>query len=729
MPKLSENYFLRKYYLETNQVPTQTTMKERMSAPLAHVYFKSMPPKLKILAGLEPPMKGGGSDWYMPPDDLLKGRAVMKPLKKKFLSQLGFDGIDYFGQRILENHQKEMEDEKVRFILENDNNWKISIEKNCRQKFEEASKEHARQNTTKIQNAFQEFTTLYMTSITRIEQMIMEASAKQIRCGQEETFNKMSSKLETLVKHQATMLYDEYTEKLMNKKAKLKEDFINQVECSRTMMGEKLHDINVEKHLAIEKLRIVLECQNLACQVYVSLKEREECEKEIAMTTHKHKKKIKELKEELQMQEFEIRLAKEKEKKRQEFIKIWQKKVCHVVKKFQVFVKYCLSTLPDHADFFINMEKLMLLQLSEVLDNPSAESIFVSEEDQPKTPVAKPHPFFLFCDKGYKPKIDEKLCPKHCTSSASQFPVIVVNKRCIYSACNNFETFTDTLKQLLDDHGSDKDFIDDHDYTFDVPIKVTSSEQLLQLKLESSLMQILQEEIPNPKNIDIGCCVCKVKTCYCDSPDSKEFVPKIKESKEIKPEKPVDLGNVIESRTTILDHQREPKLDSYLDFVLPNCKCAKKAKKHLQEHLPAYMRKMSNYDAINLPNYETCSIEKLRHLVKQARGWKPSAEPIKIESKTKNACTQYSDQQFELLCTCFSEEEVQKLFKHLIKGSKLYGESAEPRLEVITGSLTSMSIKKDPSTFVKERAYSLRRMIDESPELKELFINEDCNFK
>ncbi|OWR51118.1 hypothetical protein KGM_214372 [Danaus plexippus plexippus] len=211
MPKLSENYFLRKYYLETNQVPTQTTMKERMSAPLAHVYFKSMPPKLKILAGLEPPMKGGGSDWYMPPDDLLKGRAVMKPLKKKFLSQLGFDGIDYFGQRILENHQKEMEEEKVRFILENDNNWKISIEKNCRQKFEEASKEHARQNTTKIQNAFQEFTTLYMTSITRIEQMIMEASAKQIRCGQEETFNKMSSKLETLVKHQATMLYDEYT--------------------------------------------------------------------------------------------------------------------------------------------------------------------------------------------------------------------------------------------------------------------------------------------------------------------------------------------------------------------------------------------------------------------------------------------------------------------------------------------------------------------------------------
>ncbi|CAG9563824.1 unnamed protein product [Danaus chrysippus] len=446
------------------------------------------------------------------------------------------------------------------------------------------------------------------------------------------------------------------------------------------------------------------------------------------MTTHKHKKKIKELKEELQMQDFEIRLAKEKEKKRQEFIKIWQKKVCHVVKKFQVFVKYCLNTLPDHADFFINMEKLMLLQLSEVLDNPSAESIFISEDDRPNTPVARPHPFFLFCDKGYKPKIDEKLCPKHCTSSASQFPVIVVNKRCIYSACDNFETFTETLKQLLDDHGTDKDFIDDHDYTFDVPVKVTSSEQLLQLKLESSLMQILQEEIPNPKNIDIGCCVCKVKTCYCDSPDSKEFIPKIKVSQEMKPEKPVDLGDVIESRTAILDHQREPKLDSYLEYILPKCKCAKTAKKHLQEHLPAYMRKMSTYDSLSLPNYKTCSIEEIRHLVKQARGWKPTIEPIKVESKTKNACTQYSDQEFELLCTCFSEEEVEKLFKHLIKGSKLYGESAEPRLEVITGSLTSMSIKKDPSTFVKDRAYSLRRMIDDAPELKELFINEDCNY-
>ncbi|XP_046970279.1 uncharacterized protein LOC124537467, partial [Vanessa cardui] len=724
MPKLSENYYLRKYYLKNEQVPTQSVMKEKMTPMLENVCFKSMSPKLKVLAGLEPPMKGGGSDWYIPPADLLQGRLVMKPLHRKYLSKLNFIGIDYFGERILQEHREEMEEEKRNALLENDRNWKEMIQRSCCQYWDEISKAQSKENTSKIQQAFYEFTTLYATSITKIEAILSDAATKEIERVKEEAFNKMAFQYETLLKQQATMLYDRYTNKLLKEKSKQKEQFISAIENSKTQMGNKLHDINVEKHVAIEKLRVILECQNLACQVYVALKEREECKKEIELSKHDHKKKIKEFSAKMKMQEFEINLAKEKEVRRKQFIQIWQKKVCHVVKRFQEFVKYCLNTLPEQADFFINMEKLMLLQLSETLENPSVESIFIPEEDTFTTPVPKPHPFYLFCDKGYKPKIEDNLCPKHCTSSASQLPVIVVNKKCIYSACDNFYNFAEKVQQLIESR-HDEDLIDDRDYKYDIPIKSTSSDQVRALKLESSLMQLLQKEFPNPRHVQIECCVCKIPTCYCDSPDKKTSRRAVQESTEIEVRQQKDYRPKIIPRSIELEHEREPKWESFMQYMVPTkCQCAKRVKKDLKEHLPDYMRNMSTYNAPDLPNYETCTLDKLKKLVMRSRGRKPpEVVGVSTESKTKDVSTQYSDQEFELMCTCFTDEEADKVLQTLIKNPKLY---KTHEFKFVDGSVSSMQLQSSISSFAQDRAHSLRRLLDNAPELEEIFVKENC---
>ncbi|XP_050352300.1 uncharacterized protein LOC126774789 [Nymphalis io] len=726
MSKLNENYYLRKYYLKNEQVPTQSVMKNKMSPMLANVYFKSMTSKLKVLAGLEPPMKGGGSDWYVPPADVLEGRIVMKPLHRKYLSKLSFSGIDFFGERILREHHEQMEEEKQKTLLENDRNWKQVIERSRCQYWDDMSKEQSKENTTKIQQAFHEFTALYATSITKIEAILSDAATKEIERVKEAAFNKMASQYEALLQQQATMLYDRYTNKLFKEKTTQKEQFISVIENSRTEMGNKLHDINVEKHVAIEKLRIILECQNLACQVYVALKEREECKKEIELSKHEHKKKLKDFAAKMQMQNFEIKLAKEKEMRKKEFIQIWQRKICHVVKRFQEFVKYCLNTLPEQAEFFINMEKLMLLQLSESLENPSVESIFITEEETFHTPIPKPHPFYLFCDKGYKQKVEDDLCPKHCTSSASQLPVIVVNKKCIYSACDNFYNFAEKVQQLLQSR-HDEDLIDDHDYKFDIPIKCTSSEQLGALKLESSLMQLLQKEFPNPRDVKIECCVCKIPTCYCDSPAKKASRRAMEELKEIETWRRKDFGPTIIPRSIELEHEREPKWESYIQYTRPKrCQCARRIKKDLKEHLPAYMLNVSTYNAPDLPNYETCTLDSLKKLVKKSRGrTSPKVEAVTTESKTRNVSTQYSDQEFELLCTCFSDEEADKLLYNLTKNSELLQKN---EFKILDGSVSSMQLNSSINSFVHDRAHSLRRLLDNAPELEEIFIKENCNF-
>ncbi|XP_021206654.2 uncharacterized protein LOC110386007 [Bombyx mori] len=732
MPNLSENFNLRKCYLKRQQVPTQSVMIDKMSKPLAEVYFKSMTPKLKVLAGLEPRLKGGGSDWYIPPEDLLKGRAVLKPIQKCHLAQLSFEGIAYFGERIVEAHHMEMEREKDRILHDNDVKWKEAIDAKCKKLWEECSTEAANRNTQAIRQAFKEFSVVYMTSLTRIESLMSHAANIEVMRTSEETFKKMKNKYKALVKIQATKLYDEYTKKLDAEKERLKAEFVKSVQSCRDTMIDKVHDLNVEKHVAIEKVRNLIQCQKLACQVYIALKERDECQKEIELSQHEHKKKIKALTQQIALNDFEIRLAREKEKKRQELINIWKKKVCEVVKKFQLFVSYCLNTLPEHAEFFTNMEKLMMIQLNEAVEQPSVESIFQNDDHEFRTPIPKPHPFILCSEKGYKPKIDQNLCPKHCTSSASQLPVVVINKRYMYAACDNFEKLSSKIENYIHNDPVDRtDSEDDHVYSYDVPIKYNLSQQLLELKLESSLLQILQQEIPNLRNVPIECCVCKTPYCFCDPLHASKMSIDLKENVEeiSKPLTIISSGNKVESRTEILQYERGPKLESYFKYVEPKrCTCPKTAKKHLKENLPAYMKNTSSYQPPDLPNYEVSPMSTIRRLVMKRRA-KNAPQPAieKVESKTHDVGTQYTDEEFDFLCTCFSEDNSEEILRHLNKGC--FKESEQIKVEMNDGRTMSPTfLNKSADSFATARALSLRNLLHNTTQLEEIFRKYDCLF-
>ncbi|XP_049876835.1 uncharacterized protein LOC126374318 [Pectinophora gossypiella] len=730
MYRLSDNFYHRKCYFEREQVPTQTVMKDKMCESLALVYFKSMTPKLKVLAGLEPPMKGGGSEWFMPPKDLLDGRAVLKPVKKLYLNNLGFNGINSIGEKLRMEYFMQMLEEKRQALLDNDNMWKAKIIASNKKQYEESSIEEAEKNTAKIMKAFKEFEALYRTSVTRLEDMVYNAAIEEIKRNRKETFKYMEAHYADLVDYQARSMYGAYDEKLRNEKAKIKAKFIEDVQSIRTNMANVVHDINYDKHLAIEKLRHLLECQSLACQVYVALKEKEECQKEIDIVKHDHHKKVKVLDDEIAMKNFEIRLEIEQQLKRQEFDRIWKKKICHIVKKFQIFVEYCLKTLPEHAEFFLNMEKLMMLQINAAAENPSAESIIETEPEY-MGPTPRPHPWYLFCDKGYKPQLEQDLCPKHCTSSASQIPVVVLNKRCIYAACNNYDVFTDKVTQYIGgNRGDDIDVQDDHDYAIDVPVKVTKSLQVEDLKLESSLMQILQQELPNIKELPIECCVCKIPYCFC-SPlhTSKMSLYHSRQHPDSqRPEVEVDMGNRLKTRKDELRLAREPKWESYMDFIAPkSCKCSKMAKKHLEEHLPLYMRKTSRFEPPELPNYEPCRLETMRRLVKKARGVRtPPPPPPKAESKTRDVGLQCSDHEFDIACTCFSDQEIIKLFESIVYGSKIYTKTTETR--VVGSSVAGSFMGKSATSFATDRAYSLRYLLDDAPKLEEIFKKERCDY-
>lgn len=725
---LDENHYFRKCFLKQEQVPTRTVMKKKMQA-LADVYFKMMTPKLKVLAGLLPPMKGGGQDWYMPPQELLEGRAVLKPVKKGHLQKLGFDGISNYGALLIAAHRKSYDDEKEQALLQNDINWKKLIECATKKEWEERANEAAEANTQKILKAFEQFQVIYRTSLNNMEQLIMDSASKEIERVREEAYAKMKEKYRTMLKQQATTLYDKWEKRLKDAQERLKQNFITNVENAHVNMIEKVHDIKLNKRVVVEKLRHILECQNRACQVYVALKEKEECQKEQAEMKRKHRKKMKQLKEEVQWKEFELKIAVEKEKKRQLFNQIWRKKICHVVKKFQEFVLYALRTFPEHAEFFLNMEKLMMLQLNDALEDPKAPSIFISEKAEPEPPKQQEKPWVLVRDLHSMPEIKEDLLPKPTSSQShsSLMPVVVINNRCIYAACDNFECFTSKIKDYLYRNLSADDVVDDHDYDLSIPAKYKPSQELLELQLESSLMRIIQSEAENIDKVTVTCCDCALPYCFC-SPGNRQVIHMEDVEPETKsvesPSSGVKIGKSLE-----LIHEREPKWESYMNFVKPKCACPATAKKHLNEHLPVYMRKMSKYAAPEIPNYEPTTVASLRRLVKRAKGKQtPPATPQVVEEpKVRDVAVQCDDVEYDNLCECFAETQLKSICLELFEASKT--EIAELALQThceVVGRRSQDYLAQDVSHFTRDRACSLKTIIEKEPELKQIFQKSNC---
>ncbi|KAG7301657.1 hypothetical protein JYU34_014631 [Plutella xylostella] len=728
MHRLDENFYLRKCYFQREQVPTQTVMRKKMCSNLAQVYFDSMSARLKALAGLEPALDGGGGNWFMPPEELLKGRAVKKPCPRECLSKLGHKGIELITEKLFEDHKKSLQQEMKDALDQNDREWMKTIDEELARLRAATERQLARENTEKIIAAFKEFELMYKSSLNNLESIMMDATVKEIEKVREAAYAEMVEKYKVALKDQAIMLYDRHTKRLARDQKRAKDRFVDEVQRLSTAMTRTAHDLKVDKHIAVQRLRHLLECQKLACQMYVALKEQQDCQNEIDKRKHEQEKKTKLLKDEIALQTLEINRLREKEKVREEFNAIWRRKVCHIVKKLQMFIKYCLRTVPEHAEFFINMETLMLLQLGESYDSVGeGSSVFEQTESESgrkfNTPVPHLRPFILLGDVGRKPVIDETLCPPSRGSSVAHMPVVLINKHCLYAACDQMEHLKDTMSEYIQGR-VEYDIGSDREHPCARPVSVTPSQRLQDLQLQGSLMQILQQEEAAIRDVPVECCLCKLPFCFCEPPKTTEPSVTSASVSEIK------IPSItILRRSQELMHEREPKIESYMQYVKPTkCECPKIAKKHLKEHLPPYMRMTSRYAQPVIPNYERCPVETIKILVERSRNRPPPPPVEDLEAKTKDVAVQISDIEFDTLCTCFSEDELRKLCREIRHGIKAT-EAKQQNFEVVEAAFSpvpSYSSKKLAS-FAMDNAWTLRRMVHKSPELEEIFMKEDCD--
>ncbi|GBP27296.1 hypothetical protein EVAR_77310_1 [Eumeta japonica] len=678
-----------------------------------------MPSKIKVHAGLQPILRGPGKSLHISPEDMLKGNVVLTPVKPEDVSSLGCSGIQMIQNKFLKSHQKTLETKKQAALDESDKKWLEIVKTICADNFKECSEKAKINNSIRLREAIRQFEVLYISSINKLEETLNAAPAEKIELLKEQIYNDKVSEYEKLVKQQATALYDKYETKLKEQKTLSRKYFIEGVENKRTEIATRIHDINLEKHRTVDKLRKLIEYQNLACQVYVMLKERKYSKAESGEMRYVHGKVTAKLTKELHQKELKIKIAHEQKRQREEYICPWKEKVRHVVKKFQEFVAYSLHNLPEYGEFFINAEKLMLLHMNSAIEDPNTESIFEEDvEEESTTSAPAPEPFVVFGDLKtdiFKKEIQKKLCPDRCFCPL--LPVLMINKRCIYAGCDNFQVFRDKIKAFIDGkRGDDNDFANEK---ITVDAERQPSKDVYKSTVESSMTRLLKKEQQSDKPICCKC-LCRLDVCFCSPPHLSDISLPLYRQDPPPSLVRIPSGNKITTEEARTHHRREPTLEKFVKSVVPNkCDCANRLRKGLKEHMPPYMIKTSKYQSLAIPSYEPCSIATLKDIVEKLRGTPPKTSKLTPTDIKIEAATQCQNR---ISCRLCSNAKTTGLREELrafddLPQFKLVGEHSP------TKGSDYLFEKKD--TFAMKRVRSLRQLLISYPSLKSLLDVHD----
>lgn len=595
MSKIHEDYYLRKYYLENSKMPTQKMMTRKMGETLSSFYFNEMNDKLKALAGIELRTPLGAGNWCASPADILKGKNALKSVTKDFISHLKYINPYVLGEQVLRTESRLIKLRNQKVVAQNTQQWKEIIKKKCEEHEEIFTKEIVSDYKRNINVELKKCYATYMESMKQIENILRYSATNAVKQFREQTWELVKGYYKMQLQKQEIDLTDKYRNVLHKKKDKLRHKFIYNLQLNRTKAMAVIHDVKVEKLQTVEKLRNYFAYQNLACQLYVFLMEKEECERQKNELVNVHTEKINKLNTKMEVLEEELCNAKKKETKQRENYKYVEEKVYEIIRKFQLFVTYCLKLMPEHAEFFVNMENLMFLQLNESLDNSSSESILFEEKPTEIQENDKVETYLIFDN----------------NPDTLNVPMFMINKHCVCAVCGNNKDLTkirDSAEKLFEE----KNF----DYSCFKPVKCKSQHEIKELKLESSLMRIIKNEIKYLECITNPCCHCKKKECNCSLRFYSEAIAGVDES--------TNYETIYRPRRSVTKQ--------YLGECPKSCKCQELAKKELIERLPPYMLKVPNSEPV-LCNYEPCTPQELHHLITQS----------KIEKATKEKSIQHTE--------------------------------------------------------------------------------------
>ncbi|KAI4461911.1 hypothetical protein MML48_5g00017532 [Holotrichia oblita] len=345
-----------------------TEVKKELGECFAAVVFKECPDALKENMGLEPKLKGAGANLWTSPSDLLIGKVCLKPpLTDKHIKALTHEGILAIGYDIELKYWNEMELEKQKALLEQEEHLKIIAEKIKRVAVKMARDEEIAECENRFHDLTNEFEQRLKEELDSLEQEMLEYQESVVRDAIQSCQDEWQVKLENAVQSTIDSLNRKFLKDLESQKQGLESRFRTEFERQQGLYENAIAKEEASSKTTMEQLRHCLECKNLANLMYVLCMERRKCGIERSVLEFKQKASVDDLSQIIKEKDEQIRKLTDERNLKQRQLDVREKCLLEILKQFQKFINYALRATPTQAEFLLDVRKMMLFEITQAM--------------------------------------------------------------------------------------------------------------------------------------------------------------------------------------------------------------------------------------------------------------------------------------------------------------------------------------------------------------------------
>ncbi|GLV44429.1 hypothetical protein CBL_10233 [Carabus blaptoides fortunei] len=432
----SEEYCRKKSLLKENDVPIQQEIRCRLGDDLTEVLFETCMPSLKPYLGLTPTLNGPGDDLWVSPSDILIGKIRLKPpLTNKYIKALTHQGILDIGSVIEKKFENEQNLITQKAIAENEELIKFMAEKEKQKAVAVARDEEQAKCELVMEDLKLDFSLTLEKELELLEQKLEKKKHQAVDKAKREVETIMQRRMELAVLETVQRLIEQFAGELLKQSKKLHQHFWFHIKEEKLKLKQAVRKEKLRSKQQLQKLRAELECENIANLMYLLATERRRCSCEVKQIKTSYKARLAELNAELVSRSEEIeKLTLENEENTRKIL-TREQFLYEIIKQFQKFIYFVLRAVPTQAEYLLNVEKLMIFELTKTLldtqpelfdkDNPLnviKSSATVSSQSSREMGLVAPD--YHNCE-----NVVETVDSVHTLTSNEDLPVFVFNDK------------------------------------------------------------------------------------------------------------------------------------------------------------------------------------------------------------------------------------------------------------------------------------------------------------
>lgn len=394
-------------------------------------------------------------DNWKSPSDLLIGIIELKPpLTSKVTKSKTHDGILEIGDDVLQAEYQEFLNDLRKLLDENDNCWKFILKNEKEEIYKKVKAKYKDVFEAKSKVMTKEMTKFYENSLQKLEEHIkievcnvlisLHASMisvlnSQIKLKLQKEKRKLDIVLNAKYEEEVKKI-EKYYSLLLNNEYERKESIIN------FAINERNHAISIFYEQILR--------ERLTSTMYIMCTERKKCKIQKMLVEKIQNKEIIDIVEKIKAKLDMLRILKQKEFKISELNEEWEEKIKKILQIFFKFIIFALKLLPEQADFLLEFEKMVHLQLRDVMNSSLSKSSILLEENNlltfynmdlgPSFSTCDKQPFILDGDLSDTPR--RIYGSRESLPSDVDLPLIRLQRQFFYAKCHGFESIKKYLQ-------------------------------------------------------------------------------------------------------------------------------------------------------------------------------------------------------------------------------------------------------------------------------------------